>query len=193
MATVAACWRARGNGEGERIDVGIADVLATWTGAVGQLTPVGSPQPMDGLPGYGTYRTADDRFVSIGVLVEEHFWSNLCHALGLAELGQLGLAQRIGDKEHLDARVAAAVARLSLAEVRAVLERHDVPVAPVLSRDEMLELDHFHQRGTVTSSSHGTERGTTMGHPARYWVHAARQPGQVPALDEDRTRSWLAR
>jgi crotonobetainyl-CoA:carnitine CoA-transferase CaiB-like acyl-CoA transferase len=38
MATVAACFRSRTRGEGERIDVGIADVMATWTGAVGQLT-----------------------------------------------------------------------------------------------------------------------------------------------------------
>jgi crotonobetainyl-CoA:carnitine CoA-transferase CaiB-like acyl-CoA transferase len=194
MTTVAACFRARLTGEGERIDVGIADVLATWTGAVGQLTPVGSPKPMDGLPGYGTYRTADDRFVSIGVLVEEHFWVNLCRALDRPDLEVLDLGARIANKQHLDASVATVVSGLALAEVLELLEQHDVPVAPVLDRTGMLELDHFRQRGTVVDVARpGTEAAPAMGHLARYSVHPPRELGPVPEVDDDPTRSWLAR
>ena len=195
MTTVAACFRARLTGEGERIDVGIADVLATWTGAVGQLTPVGSAKPMDGLPGYGTYRTADNHFVSIGVLVEEHFWVNLCRALDLPGIEGLDLATRIADKPTLDASVAAAVAALPRAEVlRRCLEHHDVPVAPVLDRTEMLELDHFRQRGTVVSDTRlGHDAVPVMGHLARYSLHPPHELGPVPELDGDPVRSWLAR
>ncbi len=194
MATVAACFRSRTRGEGERIDVGIADVMATWTGAVGQLTPLGSEQPMNGLPGYGTYRTSDDRFVGIGVLVEEHFWSSLCTALGLTEFDGLDLNERIRKKEELDATVAVAIARMSLAEVQALLEENDVPVAPVLSRSEMLELEHFRDRGTVMIDARPEREGApVMGHPARYSVHPPREMGPVPNLDEDRSRSWLPR
>lgn len=194
MATVAACFRSRGSGEGERIDVAIADVLATWTGAVGKLTPVGSEQPMNGLPGYGTYRTSDDRFVGIGVLVEEHFWSSLCKALGLDEIAGLDLNERIRKKDELDALVATAIAGLSLAEAQEFLEENDVPVSPVLTRAEMLELEHFRDRGTVLIDSRpGREGSPVMGHPARYSVHQTREPGPVPGLDEDRLRSWLPR
>jgi len=194
MATVAACFRAGRTGEGERIDVGIADVLATWTGAVGQLTPVGCGQPMNGLPGYGTYRTADDRHVGIGVLVEASFWSGLCRALGLDGLEGLGLNERIAKKDELDADVAAAVARLPLREVVRRLEGLDVPVSPVLTRAEMLRLDHFRQRGTVLDDPDGSADRPVMGHPARYAVHRSVPPGAVPGLeDAGGGRSWRAR
>jgi alpha-methylacyl-CoA racemase len=193
MATIAACLRARTTGEGERIDVGIADVLATWTGAVGELTPTGSTEPMDGLPGYGTYRTSDGRFVTLGVLAEDRFWSALCEAVGLEELGGLGLSERVRMKKELDASVASAVSDLSLAQIRKILEEQDVPVAPVLTRDEMLELEHFHERGTVLVDRRAGRSSRATGHPVRFQVHPPLEPGPVPTLDENRRCSWTER
>jgi crotonobetainyl-CoA:carnitine CoA-transferase CaiB-like acyl-CoA transferase len=194
MSTLGACWRAHATGEGERIDIGIADVLATWTGAVGTLTPAGSPLPMNGLPGYGIYRTSDDRYIAMGVLAEDHFWSGLCRALDLAGLESLELNERIRRKGELDALVAVAVSRLSLAKVQEVLEDHDVPVSPVLTREEMLELGHFRARGTVLGDAPNLSGvSPAMGHPARYEVHPPVEPGPVPVLDEGRRQSWLAR
>jgi len=193
MTTVAACLRSRATGEGERIDVAIADVLATWTGAVGKLTPAGSPQPMNGLPGYGIYKTADAHFVTIGVLAESHFWSGLCRALALDGLEDVALGDRVVMKEELDASVAAAVARMSLSEVQHVLEENDVPVAPVLDREHMLGLDHFRVRGTVIVDADQTEGSVAMGHLARYSFHPPREPGPRPPFEEDWSRSWLPR
>src|SRR6202040_3077146 len=73
FAVCAAAVRRLRTGEGERIDVAMSDVLATWTGAV-------RPQARDvdttarGVPGYGTFRTADGRDLALGVLTEDHFW-----------------------------------------------------------------------------------------------------------------------
>lgn len=192
MATVAACYRSRATGEGERIDIGIADVLATWTGEVGELTPKGSPQSMNGLPGYGIYRTADDRFITIGVLAEDNFWAQLCRALGVTHLESIGLIDRIRMKGELDADVASAVTRMSLAEVQEVLEKYDVPVAPVLTREEMLDHPHFLHRGTSVAPK--TEGGApAMGHPARYDAHPARDRSAIHVLEEDEERTWLGR
>ena len=193
MTTLAACLRARASGEGERIDVAIADVLATWTGAVGQLTPVGSPLPMNGLPGYGTYATSDDAYLSVGVLVEPHFWSGMCRALGLEDLDGLELGERIRRKDELDEAVAGSLSKMTLAEAKARLEDHDVPVAPALDRAGMLELEHFRRRGTVVADSRRAGAPPAMGHPARYAVHPARQLAPVPGLGDDPTRRWLER
>lgn len=193
MATTAACLRARASGEGERIDVGIADVLATWTGAIGQLTPVGSPLPMNGLPGYGTYATADDAYLSVGVLVEPHFWSGLCRALALDDFDGLDLAERIRRKDELDDAVAKALSKMTLADAQALLAEHDVPVAPVLDRFGMLELEHFRRRGTVVTDTRTAGASPVMGHPARYTVHPARRLAPVPGLGDDPTRRWLER
>jgi crotonobetainyl-CoA:carnitine CoA-transferase CaiB-like acyl-CoA transferase len=192
MATLGACLRARQTGEGERIDISIADVLATWTGAVGTLTPRGSPLPMRGLPGYGTYRTADGRYIAMGVLAEDVFWSALCHAVGLDELADVRLNERIRLKTELDAQVAERIGQLTLADAQRLLEANDVPVAPVLDREEMLALEHFRRRGTVVLA-HDAGSAPTMGHPARYESHPARIPGPVPDLDEGADVSWLPR
>ena len=172
----------------------ISDVLATWTGAVGQLTPVGSDLPMNGLPGYGTYVTTDEQWVALGVLTEAPFWSGLCRGLGLEHLDGLDLAQRIERKQELDAAVAAEIGKRSLDEVLAALEKHDVPVSPVLDRDGMLKLDHFRQRGTVISEADLLGEGrAVMGHPARYMRHPARSPGRVPGVGDEPMCSWIVR
>ena len=199
MAVLAACLRARASGEGERVDVGIADVLATWTGAVGTLTPAGSPVPMDGLPGYGIYLTADDRYLAMGVLAEPYFWSGLCAALDLGHLAGTDLNERIRRKPELDAEVAAAISVRTLDDVQRALEAHDVPVAPVLDRAQMLALDHFRARGTVLAEAPNlTGGGPALGHPARYSVHPPVPPGPVPTLDaegagEHGAVDWLTR
>jgi crotonobetainyl-CoA:carnitine CoA-transferase CaiB-like acyl-CoA transferase len=194
MATVAACFRSRATGEGERIDVAIADVLATWTGAVGELTPHGAGQAMNGLPAYGIYRAADGRLVTLGVLAETHFWAALCAALELGHLEGIPLTERVHRKAELDEVVRDAVSKLSSGEVMARMERHDVPVAPVLDRSEMLEHPHFRWRGTVRSDERPGHLGEPqMGHPARYRLHPARVLDEAPILDEDRTVTWAPR
>lgn len=192
MAVVAAVLRARGSGEGERIDIGIADVLATWTGAVGALVPRGSPQAMSGMPGYGIYRTADGGIVSLGVLAEDHFWVAMCEALGLDDLCDVGVVERVQRKDELDAEVSKAIAQLDRETVLERLEEHDVPVAPILDREQMLEHEHFRHRGTVIADERAPG-APAMGHPARYHVHPARELGEVPELDDDARGHWLPR
>lgn len=191
MATVAGCFRARLSGEGERIDVGIADVLATWTGAVGALVPRGSPTAMNGVPGYGVYPTADGGTVALGVLAEDDFWASLCRALGMRELEGIGFVERLQRKEELDAPVAKALAELTEADALALLEANDVPASPVLTRTQMLEHEHFRRRGTVIVDERAG--APAMGHPARFSVHPARELGPVPALDDTARGSWLPR
>ena len=193
MAVVAGLLRARSSGEGERIDIGIADVLATWTGAVGALVPKDSPQPMEGMPGYGVYRTADGATVTVGVLAEDHFWQALCRALGLDDLCALGVVERVRRKEELDTEVSKALARLTAEEALARLQEYDVPVAPVLDRHKMLEHEHFRARGTVIVDAGSGSVTPAMGHPARYLLHPARRPGPAPELDERTRGSWPPR
>jgi CoA:oxalate CoA-transferase len=194
MSTVAACLRARLSGESERIDIGIADVLATWTGAVGTMVPRGSSIPINGLPGYGVYKTSDGARISLGVLAEEHFWGALCEALELDDLRGIGLLERMERRDELRAAVAEALAQLTEESALARLQERDVPVAAILSRQEMLEHDHFLKRGTVVSDPRPqTEGARAMGHPARYSVHPARELGPVPELDAHAKGYWLAR
>jgi len=173
FAIATACLGARRHGRGERIDVSVADVLATWVGPVGQVRMVGVEAPLAGAPGYGVFPTADERHVAIGIMNEDHFWVGLCRALELDSHEQLALAERNGRVHELNAAIADAIGRLTESEGLERLWRHDVPAAPVLTRAEMLEHPHFRERGTIVPRPDGAPTSGPL-------VRLERMPGRPP-------------
>lgn len=194
-ALCAALVRRLTTGDGERIDVSMADLLATWTGVTPADGGAGSPgrAPPDArapaaggtaVPGYGTYETADGRHLTVGVVSEDHFWAALCTALDLPG-GDLGFAERMARGPALQSALASALARLPRDEAVARLLGAGVPVAPVLTRHEMAELPHFVARGTVVP-------GPDTGHPVRFELHPAAATTPAPALDQHGGEGWRA-
>ncbi len=182
FAVCAALVRRSRTGEGERIDVAIADVLATWTGAVAPETRDVDPG-MRGVPGYGVFATKDDGNVALGVLSEDHFWRPLCAVLGMDDVGALSFVDRAARLDELQARVAAAIATRSRDELVAELLAADVPASPVLDRAGMLAAPHFHVRAVVTSDPWAE---VASGYPVRFADHPAARTTPPPALDEHR-------
>jgi crotonobetainyl-CoA:carnitine CoA-transferase CaiB-like acyl-CoA transferase len=64
-----------------------------------------------------------------------------------------------------------------------LLSARSVPVAPVLTRAEMLEHPHFRERGVLAT---GPDGYLAVAHPVRYEVHPALPPGEPPVLDAHR-------
>ena len=85
-----------------------------------------------------------------------------------------------------------AIAQLTEETVLERLQQFDVPVAPILDREHMLEHEHFRHRGTVITDERSAGQ-PAMGHPARYRVHPARELGPVPELDDTAEGDWLPR
>ena len=191
MAICAALVRRGRTGEGERIDLGMADLMASW---VGPVTPdlADVERPQGGMPGYGTFRTADGGWVALGVIVEDHFWTKLMGALGFDDVASLGLAERVPRTAELNGRIAAEIARHDRDELVADLMAAGVPVSPILSQDEMLRAEHFRSRGLVVR---GPDGEPAMTHPVRYEHHPARLPFDVPPLVEgpDALPAWAPR
>jgi crotonobetainyl-CoA:carnitine CoA-transferase CaiB-like acyl-CoA transferase len=189
LGICAAAVRRVQTGEGERVDVAMADVLATWTGA---STPraEGTDQSQRGVPGYGTYRTADGGHIALGVLTEDHFWRPLCDVLGLVEYRDLSFVERMPLLEELQALLATAIGRRDRAEVVADLLAVAVPVAPVLDRSEMLELQHFRERSVVTA---GPWSDPATGYPIHFEERPAMRTAPAPALDEHRGSGFASR
>jgi crotonobetainyl-CoA:carnitine CoA-transferase CaiB-like acyl-CoA transferase len=143
----AAVLGRHATGEGTYLDVSMTDVLATWTGKVGAIDGAGdgdgAPSPSGPVPGYGIFDTADGAQIALGVLSEQHFWSNLCTELGLDDLAPLTFAQRSARGAESQRAVAAAVAGRSRDELVAALTAAAVPVAPVLDRKGMVAAAPF--------------------------------------------------
>ncbi|HUV11423.1 MAG TPA: CaiB/BaiF CoA-transferase family protein [Acidimicrobiia bacterium] len=191
FAALAVCaaivGRAR-TGEGERIDVSMTDVLATWTGAASnRLT--GAEDRLAGLPTYGTFATADGRHLTLGVITEQHFWEAVCDGLGLDDLRDVGLFDRIDHAEVVRGRVAAAVAARPLDELLVALE--GAPAAPALTRAEMLEHPQLVHRGLVGGTT--AEGFPRMGYPVLFGVHPARTPGRAPGVGDHQDEGFRPR
>ncbi len=177
----AAVVRRLRTGEGEYIDLAMADVLATWTGAVAPRSATGGPER--GVPGYGTFECADGRYLALGVLTEDHFWRPLCRSLGLGDLEGLSFAERSARTAELQGRIAGAVAGHQRDPLVADLLAADVPVAPVQDREGMLATDHFAIRGVVGADPRGNP---SVGYPVTFGAHPARRRTPPPGLDEHR-------
>jgi crotonobetainyl-CoA:carnitine CoA-transferase CaiB-like acyl-CoA transferase len=188
FAILAAVLCARRTGEGEHIDVSMGDLLASWVAPAGAVDPArerghGAPRPAGPAPAMGTFRTRDDQWVVLGVFSEDRFWDDLCRALGLDHAVGMGMAERSKRGIELRGELAIAIATWDRAPLVVALSARSVPVAPVLTRAQMLEHPHFHERGTITTAPDGLR---AVGHPIRYAVHPALPPGAPPGLDEHR-------
>jgi crotonobetainyl-CoA:carnitine CoA-transferase CaiB-like acyl-CoA transferase len=189
FAICAAVVRRLQTGEGERVDVAMADVLATWTGAAAPQAE-GTDEEARGVPGYGTFETADGKYVALGVLTEDHFWGPLCDALGLADVADLGFLDRMARAAELQPQIADAIRRRQREDLVDELLGVGVPIAPVLDREEMVGLSHFIQRRAVTTE---TWADPATGFPVRFVNHPATRRQPPPEPDQHRGEGFRPR
>ncbi len=183
---ICAAWAKRiQTGEGERIDVAMADVVASWSGTSSGNLLRGRTRPTRGSAGYGVFACADDGWITLAVISEDHFWQAVCDGLALAdELRSLSHLARLDRFDECQAAVAAACARLTRDEALERLTRAGAPVAPVLDPAEMAANEQFRVREVVFDAGDGTAR---LGFPARLQDHPPRPPGPIPEVDRDRS------
>jgi len=172
FAILAAVTHARATGRGEHVDVSITDVVASWVTARRPRTPVPHEAPAT-----GTFRTADDRWLVLGIYSEDRWWDALCGELGLPGAVGLTMEQRAERAGELRAMLGSAIAGRDRDGLADALVGLGVPAGPVRDRDDVLAHPHFRARGTLVP---GRGDEVRLGHPVRYAAHPAREPGPVP-------------
>jgi crotonobetainyl-CoA:carnitine CoA-transferase CaiB-like acyl-CoA transferase len=180
-AICAAIVRQQRTGEGERIDVAMGDVLATWTGANPPVAR-GVDSGARGVPGYGLFAAADGH-VTLGIITEDHFWQPLCDVLGMDDVRALSFVERMKQVPSLQDRIASAIALQPRDEIVKRFLSAGVPAAPVLDRAEMVQLPHFRARNVVVEDFEGRP---VTGHPVRFVQHPAARTRRAPEIDEHR-------
>ncbi len=180
---VCAAWARRlVTGEGERIDVAMADVVAWWVGAHSDVAHVASDEPTRGSPGYGVFRTRDAQWIAIGVLAEQRLWRAICAALELDDLADSDFATRLGIVGAVNERVAAAVAALDVADGMQRFRAHGAPASLVLTAEEASAHEQLVARRAFLS----TPSGSVPDLPALLTRHPRRSVTKLPAVDEHR-------
>ena len=154
MGILAGVIGARASGQGRYVDVSMTDATFAhaYTGMLSMLArgatlPRGTDDLNGGLPGYGIYRTQDERYMAVGAL-EPKFWQLFCDAIGRPDLKPHGLARGI-EGEQTRGELTRLFASQPLAHWAALFEKVDCGVTPVLSFEEAMHHPQLRARGMV--------------------------------------------
>lgn len=156
MSILAALVARNATGEGQHLDVAVADgVVALMSLYVDEYLATGTvPGPGHNiLTGryacYDVYRCADDRWVAVGA-IEPHFYRNLCERLGCDQWVRSQLDDDVQDQVRAD--FAAAFAQRDRDDWVAELGPADCCVSAVADVPELVEDDHFRARDVIITA-----------------------------------------
>ncbi|MFI8890120.1 CaiB/BaiF CoA transferase family protein [Streptomyces paradoxus] len=165
VGVLAALQHARATGTGQVVDAAIVDGTAHLSTMIHAMLAAGGWQDRrganlldGGCPYYGTYETADGRYMAVGAL-EPQFYAEFLALLGVED--QDAARKDITRWGELREEVAARFKSRTRDEWTAVFDGTDACVAPVLSLREAPHHPHLAARGTFTD--HG---GITQPAPA---------------------------
>ena len=186
-----------GSGEGQMVDVSMADGALSWLAMVAGAYFADGTVPSRGeLPLAGSlicYRPYEcsDGWVSLGAL-EPKFWQAWCRGVGREDLIAVQF-ERPGSDAH--AQVKEIFASRTRAEWEAFAQKHDCCLEPVLELDEALESQLVREREMVVELEQpgAQQRVRQLGVP----VKLTRTPGEHarlpgPALGEHTEEVLLA-
>jgi len=161
IAILAALLRRERTGEGEWLDVSVADgVLTLMALAIDEHLATGAePGPGHGtLTGryafYDVYPARDGGWLAVGA-IEPHFWANLCKALDLEKWIAHQTDDAVQDEIRADLR--SAFARRDRDDWAADLAPADTCVSPVYEVSEVAGDAQLNARGSFTTARHPNE------------------------------------
>ncbi|TDT42871.1 alpha-methylacyl-CoA racemase [Streptomyces sp. BK208] len=154
VGVLAALHHARATGTGQVVDAAIVDGTAHLSSMIHGMLAAGGWQDRrganlldGGCPFYGTYETADGRYMAVGAL-EPRFYAEFTRLLGLPD--QAPARDDPARWPELRAAVAARFRSRTRDEWTAVFEGSDACAAPVLSLREAPRHPHLAARSTFT-------------------------------------------
>ncbi|MGK5691742.1 CaiB/BaiF CoA transferase family protein [Streptomyces sp. URMC 128] len=154
VGVLAALHHARATGAGQVVDAAIVDGVSHLGTMIHGMLAAGGWQDRrganlldGGCPYYGTYETADGRYMAVGAL-EPQFYEEFLALLGIED--QAAARKDVTRWGELREQVAARFKSRTRDEWTAVFDGTDACVAPVLSLREAPHHPHLAARGTFT-------------------------------------------
>lgn len=187
-----ALRRRDATGEGQRVDISMYDAAMfmndqaiTLQSAVGEVMTRG---PYTLQAPWGLYPVRDG-YVAIAVMGERQ-WQGLCRAIGREDLaGDPRCASGSLRAEHMDDVIMPVLGPWLLArdrrEVTEILQRHDVPSAPVHTAADLFTCGHVEARHMLVPFDHPVA-GTvhTVGNPVKISGHQGGRATPPPELGQ---------
>jgi alpha-methylacyl-CoA racemase len=151
QAILAALLYRSNSGDGQYIDISMTDgLLPIATIAFNQMwatgsTPKNSTESLSGLlPNYNVYETLDGKWMALGAL-EPKFWERFCEILGQNEWREKCIPGH-AELEQTKQEVATLFKQKSQSYWRALGEKEEICLTPVLELNEVEQHPHFKAR-----------------------------------------------
>ena len=147
LAVSAALMHRTATGEGRFIDLSMTDCILSWMAldiAAAAQDPGAAQEPgaarkpfLADIPHYGVFETSDGRYISLGIVHEDHFWTRLCDVLGLDEWQDWSARERLNRAAEIRQKLGNVFATATCREWDLRLGEADVPCAAIYDLDEL--------------------------------------------------------
>ena len=192
LGLLAACWEATRSGRGQVVDAAIVDGASSLTALMHGMLAAGlwrdergSNMLDGGVPWYGSYPTADGRYMAVGAL-EPQFYAEFTRLLGID--GDESDRSDPGRWADLRTAIADAFRGRSQEEWTKVFDGTDACVAPVLSLTEAAGHPHLAARRTFVEVN-----GVVQPAPAPRFSRSATRLPEAPPPAGAHTKQVLER
>ena len=193
IMTLAAVAGRSASRKGAYIDLSMTDaalaLMGLEVGRAGDPSEEGRSPNVTFIPHYGLFPCADGRWLSLGIVHEDHFWDRFCEVAGLDDMTGMDLDERLREADSIQAALAEVFPTRAAADWEQALLDADVPAAAVADLAEVLDTPHFMARGMFASVG----GDTFLGQPARFSTGRTGPSGTPPGLGEqtDDILAWL--
>ena len=143
------------------LDVSLTESLAMWMmPRFLEYVSMGKPSK-EGFMGrgpYGIFETRDGQYLTLGI-VEDHFWINLCNALGFYDLASdenlNSWSLRNMNRDKIVPRLKSVIKEKDLDHWIETLSKANIPVAPVMNFDNWMDNPQFRKRSFLPITEQG--------------------------------------
>ena len=195
IAILAAIVKRDRSGEGEYLDVSVADgalwCMSLWIDehlATGEVPGPGHNILTGRYAWYDTYRARDGGWLAVGA-IEAQFFANLCRLLDLEKWTAHQLDEDLQDEMRADFR--AAFQTRTRDEWTEILAGANTCVTPVLSVPEVVADPHFESRGAFVRAHHAEHGDFRQLGPVLAGGDRGVKEAELPPPSETQTREVL--
>ena len=184
MSITTALYGVKQGCGGKYIDCSMMDCLVSWMGGLLKSTEKLETIVQD--YGYDVYKTKDNKFITLSMVNEDHFWRNLCSAINRTDLADISMQERAKRTDELAAILRETILGKTRDEWVEILEKADVPSGPVYTRLEELFNDPqiLARQMLLEIDEPGKGKTVAIDAPIKYMDISERRKRKIPALGE---------
>ncbi len=155
IMVLAALAGRTATGKGTFIDVSMAEsvlhLLGPELGSAGSSDGPDRHPNVSYIPHYGLFPCADGKWISLGIVHEDHFWDRFCRAAGLDDLAGLGFDERVARGQAIRDALHKLFYSKTSDEWEGMLSDADVPAAAVPDLGDVIDSPQFRAREAFTT------------------------------------------